>query len=377
MPEGTQLEYKEKLDLTDLRARLALVREVVAMANAQGGRVLIGVRDDGTILGIPEADCSKWDPADIGNLLDSFLNPDHLEVSISFDPGGCPVGRSVVEVRVPEHPAPPLVLCKDGNHTGTDSPVFRKNAVLVRHNTKVELARRADFLRWREELRTRILQQFQMVVEAPETSHLRIVADDEVRDEPQYLLSRAVDLFRQRYEKLLDGDDLLYLYENRGALDLSTDYVVDLLVQSALRRRATLFFWLGLVSPSPAKIREILDTALGMSDRDKSDMASAVPLVASLYLTETEFAEVVARMEASRYSHIRDAASTFPSIAIAKAVVDERRAGAVDGTPLSDLGDDELLAAADELASEGNVQKMSRRMPLLGLEFLARRLELE
>jgi hypothetical protein len=57
--------------------------------------------------------------------------------------------------------------------------------------------------------------------------------------------------------------------------------------------------------------------------------------------------------------------------------VDERRNGAIDGTALTDLGDDELLARADELIAEGNAQKASRRMPLLGLEFVARRLELE
>lgn len=377
MPEGTKLEYKENLDPTEPKGRLALVREVVAIANAEGGRILVGVRDDGTIIGVPEADRADWDPAVIGDLLDSFVNPDHVEVRIGFDREGCPDGRTVVEVGVSQHQAPPLVLCKDGNHPGADPQMFRKGAVLVRHNTKVEPARRSDFLRWREDLRNRILQQFQMVVEAPETAHLRMVADDEVRDEPQYLLSRAVDLFRQRREKLLDGDDLLYLFENRTTLDLTTDDVAELLIQSALRRRATLFFWLGLVDPPSERVREVLDTALGMSDRDKSDMASAVPIVASLYLTEEEYEEIVARMQASSYAHIREAATDFATLAAARAAVAERRTATIEDTALSDLGDDELLARADELVAEGNTQKASRRMPLLGLEFLSRRLEQE
>lgn len=375
MPEGIQLEYKAMLDPTGVRDRLVLVREIVAMANARGGRLLVGVADDETIVGVPEEDRNKWDPAGIGDLLDSFVNPDHVEVRVVFVSEGCPAGRMIVDVGVPEFPAPPLVLCKDGNHAGADAPVFRRGAVLVRHNTKVEPARRSDFLRWREELRNRILQQFQMVVEAPETAHLRMVADEEVRDEPQYLLSRAVDLFRQRREKLLDGDDLLYLFENRAALDLTADSVSELLVQSALRRRATLYFWLALVDPSPVEVREILETALEMSDRDKSDMASAIPIVASLYLTEEEYEEIVARMEASSYTHIREAAADFPTLASARAVVDERRESSIEGAALKDLGDDELLVRADDLASEGNAQKTSRRMPLLGLEFLTRRLE--
>ena len=377
MPEGMKLEYKEDLDPTDPKDRLALVREVVAMANAEGGRVLVGVGNEGTVIGVPEADGSHWDPAVIGDLLDSFVNPEHVEVRITFNGEGCPAGRTVVEVGVSQHSAPPLVLSKDGNHPGADSPMFRKGAVLVRHNTKVEPARRSDFLRWREDLRNRILQQFQMVVEAPETAHLRMVADDEVRDEPQYLLSRAVDLFRQRREKLLDGDDLLYLFENRTTLDLTLDDVAELLIQSALRRRATLFFWIALVAPAPEVVREMLDTALGMSDRDKSDMASAVPIVASLYLTEEEFEEMVARMEASSYVHIREAATDFANLAVAQAAVDERRTALIEGMTLADLDDDELLARADELVVAGNTQRTSRRMPVLGLEFLARRLELE
>jgi hypothetical protein len=377
VPEGTKLEYKEDLDPTDLKDRLALVREVVAMANAEGGRLLVGVRDDSTVIGVPEADRAQWDPAVIGDLLDSFVNPEHVEIRISFDGEGCPEGRTVVELSVSQHSSPPLVINKDGNHPGAASPMFRKGAVLVRHNTKVEPARRSDFLRWREDLRNRILQQFQMVVEAPETAHLRMVADEEVRDEPQYLLSRALDLFRQRREKLLDGDDLLYLFENRATLDLTTDDVAELLVQSALRRRATLFFWLALVDPPSERVREMLDTALGMSDRDKSDMASAVPIVASLYLTEEEYEAVVARMQASSYAHIREAATDFPTLAASRAAVDERRTARIDGNALADLGDDELLAIADDLIAEGNVQRASRRMPLLGLEFLSRRLEQE
>lgn len=345
------------------------------MANAEGGKLLVGVRDDGTNVGIPDADRAKWDQATIGNLLDSFVNPDQIEIGISFNYEGCPAGRTVVEVGVAQHPAPPVVICKDGNHAGASSPVFKKGAVLVRHNTKVEAASRSDFLHWRDDLRNRILQQFQMVVEAPETARLRMIADDEVRDEPQYLLSRAVDLFRQRSEKLFDGDDLLYLFQNRESLDLTTEDVAELLIQSALRRRATLFFWLALVNPPAVTVRGVLLRALAMSDRDKSDMGSAVPIVASLYLTEEEYQEVVSQMQASGYAHIRQAAAGYATVEEARAAVAERRDSLIDGAALADLGDDDLLALAEEVIAEGNPQKISRRMSLLGLEYLARRLE--
>ena len=45
--EGSMLEYKESVSSS-------LPREMVALANSAGGRILIGVRDDGTTVGLPD-----------------------------------------------------------------------------------------------------------------------------------------------------------------------------------------------------------------------------------------------------------------------------------------------------------------------------------
>ncbi|MCP3934351.1 MAG: hypothetical protein GY708_03150 [Actinomycetia bacterium] len=113
-----------------------------------------------------------------------------------------------------------------------------------------------------------------------------------------------------------------------------------------------------------------------MSDRDKSDMASAVPLVAALYLSATDYAELVGLMAASSYAHILEAAKEFPTIIEARAAVDERRNGAIDRVQLADLADDQLLDQATALAEEHNSGHISRRMPNLGLEYLGRRLRI-
>ncbi len=372
--EGQRVEYKEALDPTDAQDRLTLVKEIVAFANANGGRIVVGVTNGGLPVGVPAGHLTGWDPSKIGDLLDSFIDPDHLEVSISTSKEHVPDGTMLVTIDVPQFESPPLVLSKDGNHGG-GNPVFRRYSVFVRHNTKAEPARRSDYLKWRDDLRNRILQQFQMVIQAPETSHLRMIGDEEVRDEPNFLLSRAVDLFRQRPEKLLDGDDLLYLFENRDAIDFTADLVPELLVHSALRRRATLFFWLALSKIDGPRVSQILHTALRMSDRDKSDMASAVPLIASLYVSADDYRELIGLMGASSYAHISEAAEKCPTVADARAVVDDRRASAIDGVPLSEFADDQLLAAAAALAEERSPSRISRRMPNLGLEFLARRLD--
>jgi len=46
--EGSMLEYKESLSAS-------FARELVALANTAGGKILLGVRDDGTVKGIPDS----------------------------------------------------------------------------------------------------------------------------------------------------------------------------------------------------------------------------------------------------------------------------------------------------------------------------------
>ena len=46
--EGTTLEFKESLSAS-------LAREMVAFANTIGGRILLGVRDDGSVAGLKDS----------------------------------------------------------------------------------------------------------------------------------------------------------------------------------------------------------------------------------------------------------------------------------------------------------------------------------
>ena len=58
--EGTTLEFKESLSSS-------FAREVVALANTIGGKILLGVRDGGSVVGveapIPCAPASRTSPA--------------------------------------------------------------------------------------------------------------------------------------------------------------------------------------------------------------------------------------------------------------------------------------------------------------------------
>ena len=146
-----------------------------------------------------------------------------------------------------------------------------------------------------------------MVIQAPETAHLR-------RSETKRCATSPTSCSRGRLtcsvsDRRSSSTAMTFSIRSRSRCHrLLADLVPELLIHSALRRRATLFFWLALSGIDARSVSRILHAALRMSDRDKSDMASALPLVASLYLGATDYAELVGLMATSSYADISDAA---------------------------------------------------------------------
>ena len=91
--EGTTLEFKESLSSS-------FARELVALANTIGGKILLGVRDDGTVIGVHDSNTLR------ARIQDIARNCDPPEVLAE------PVG-GVFAVHVRESDAKP-VQCSDG-----------------------------------------------------------------------------------------------------------------------------------------------------------------------------------------------------------------------------------------------------------------------
>ena len=92
--EGTTLEYKESLSDS-------FTRELVAMANTLGGKILLGVRDDGTISGISDSNALRARVQDFARNCDP-------QIRIRIEPVG-----SVMVVHVHESESKP-VQCREG-----------------------------------------------------------------------------------------------------------------------------------------------------------------------------------------------------------------------------------------------------------------------
>ena len=286
--ETNQLELKSTHDPSQRRDRLELVREIVAMANADGGEIHLGAEESGSRPGLSTEAVELLDPAIIQDFADSFVKPDHIHIECSAEAGD-EGDRSVVVISVVPSGEYPLVFTKPGDYednNGSSKKVFAQHTIYRRRGTKAEPARREDIRRWikqavnreRESWKSRVA----ILAKLPEGATLEVVTDaDQALDEPAALLRHQTRLFNRNPEKLLTKHDLAMIFLARDQLDLRNDEAA-ILLHSALRRRPTLFFWLDLIDPAADVVDRIIDEALTGTDRDKSDAARSIVEVAAL-----------------------------------------------------------------------------------------------
>ncbi len=338
------------------------------MANSGGGTIKIGFADDGTRIGLDEELAAKFDSSVVGDLLDRFISPDRIEVGVELVRAAGSLPTVVLDI--PAFAEPPLVLSKVGNvRSGKKhDTVFPQNAVYVRRNTKAEPARQADYRAWSRDAARReresILANLTLVMNAPAETKVQLVDDSGPHDPPSMLLSQATDIFEHRPEKLLSGADLGYLWLNRAALSFERPGSASLVIQSALRKRSTLYPWLWLLTPDESLVASILNETLELKDRDKSDAARSILNVAALYLDESGYQELRAKLADSGYAHMTQAADQWPTRVEALPVVNEE---------MSAKSEVELVEAVDNLVATSGARP-PKTIGDIGLALLQKRL---
>src|SRR5690625_678212 len=100
--EGRFLEFKRKVPRPE-----RIAREVIAFANTKGGRVLLGVDDDGTVVGLRDAGEEEFM---LLRAMNSFCDP-----PVDFDLERVEIAhrRDVVVVMVPESRTKPPYLVEN------------------------------------------------------------------------------------------------------------------------------------------------------------------------------------------------------------------------------------------------------------------------
>ena len=64
-------------------ARSQLAKEIVALVNFQGGRILLGVEDNGAVSGLQHPDAEEWVMNMVADKVHPLVLPFYEEVSIS------------------------------------------------------------------------------------------------------------------------------------------------------------------------------------------------------------------------------------------------------------------------------------------------------
>lgn len=379
MTETENVERKRTIDLDERGDRLALVREIVAMANTSGGQVILGVDDDGTVVGLDESRASKFDPARLSDLLDPFTSPDHIELTVSTDRTDHGV---IVRVVVPEHSEPPLVLARNGNYQqpgGKQKSVFNAGDVLVRRGTKVERAVRADYQSWlrhaAEEARSLLMERVALIANLPDDATFQVVTDEDSMDEPTALISRSVRAWKRDAAKLLSATELAFLLLSAevGTFD---DDGQALILHSALRKRSTLWHWLAVIQPRTELLEQVFLEAVSGQDRDKSDAGRSIVEAASLTLGASGYQALIEKLTNSRYAHLREAAEIGSAPSVVRSRLRETRSQPAGGVDLREVDSEDLWSESRELAGVlmhgGRHPSASRRLLRVGLELFAR-----
>jgi predicted HTH transcriptional regulator len=130
--EGQHLEFKRRVPRPE-----RLAKEIVAFANTQGGRLLLGVDDDGLISGVKDVHEEIF-------LLEKALET-HCDPAIGFRIHALPVSRrrEVVVIDVPDSSSKPHFLV----HTGNDD---RPTAYVRVSDRSIEASREVvRMMRWK------------------------------------------------------------------------------------------------------------------------------------------------------------------------------------------------------------------------------------
>lgn len=355
--EGKHSDYKRDFDPENARQKLDLAKNLVAMANSNGGQIVIG-RDETESLGVSKKAASSLDSAKITDLVENWVAPAHVEIAHALET--LKSGKLIVTLAI-EGVDVPLVMAKDGVWKGFDSgkdkPLFFRGDVWIRHSSKTERISYEDLRAWilrvRQAERNQVLDRVSTLVNLPENSAIEVVSPSGLAiDSPKRLLESVARRRERDPNHLLSADDLLWIFVQRDGLKL-LESDLEVLIASSLRRSATLFWWLAEADNNPDLVKQVLLETLVAADRDKSDAANRITEVGAVYTDSSTSQRLVKSLKDSDYKHFRTAGEDWPGKRQAKREFSERVSEAkYQGQVLLELSIEELEGLASGLAEE-------------------------
>lgn len=184
--ESRSIEFKEVFDVTSQRDWCEIIKDIVAIANTDGGVILIGVDNKGKAAKFNVKPILEIDPADIVNKIHKYTNVHFLDIEITEERKGA---RKIAALRIKRSPTP-IVFSKPGTYDiggGKQGRAFSEGTVYFRHGAKSEPGTTEDIRRAIDKrvayVRKEMIKGVKKVVTAPIDSKVVVMPTEVVESE--------------------------------------------------------------------------------------------------------------------------------------------------------------------------------------------------
>ena len=130
--EDKHVDFKETAswEKKEKDGKIALVKDILAMANTQdGGKIVIGVKDGSfELIGLPEDQFASFDQTSVNDFLHKYTDPKHSCQVHKFTLDG----KRVVIIDVPEYMTDPIICRADAQSSDSRKQVLRAGTIYIR-----------------------------------------------------------------------------------------------------------------------------------------------------------------------------------------------------------------------------------------------------
>lgn len=182
--ETASIEFKENLDASSSQDWCEIIKDIIAIANTDGGVIVIGLNDVGVPVGADVSSLFGLDPADITNKINKYTGYQFSQFKLQK----CEKESYILVAIQVGSVSPPIVFEKPGTYDiggGKQKTAFSAGTVYFRHGAKSEPGNTHDlqkaFEKKLEIVREAWLKNVRQVVEAPiGTTVITILPDSNV-----------------------------------------------------------------------------------------------------------------------------------------------------------------------------------------------------
>jgi hypothetical protein len=168
--ESSIIEFKIGFDIGDLHDWCEIIKDIIAIANTDGGVIIIGLDGSGIPVGMSDVPLLALDPADITNKIYKYTGYQFSEFELTI----CEkTGQNLIAIVIQNVPIP-IVFEKTGSYEiegGKTKTAFNNGTVYFRHGAKSEPGNLYDlqraFEKRLESTREIWFSNIKQVIEAP------------------------------------------------------------------------------------------------------------------------------------------------------------------------------------------------------------------